>query len=128
MARETFAITSGQPFNTSANKVRNSVSGSWTSIASETPDRGVTISGVYWSCISNGATLKIRDRDGDEWYSYVCDGGIPSIDLLNVKLPLYTQFEYLDSTGSNDIIIYGTYIYCVRYFKIGKYNIQNGAS
>ena len=104
------AISSGQPFNTNFNKVRSRVSGSWTSIASETADRGTLIHGVYWSCPTSGSTLQIRDRDGDEWYSYICDGGTPAIDLFALPLPIFTQFEYFDSVGSNTIIIFGVYI------------------
>ena len=104
------AISAGQPFNTSFNKIGSSVSGSWTAVASETPDRGVKIHGVYWSCTTSGSTLQIRDREGDEWYSYICDGGTPAIDLFALPLPLFTQFTYFDSVGSNTIIIYGTYI------------------
>ena len=106
----TIAISAGQPFNTNFNKVRSSVSGSWTSIASETADKGTLMHGVYWSCLTSGATLQIRDRDEDVWYSYVCDGNTPTIDLFTLSLPVFTQFEYFDSVGSNTIIIYGVYI------------------
>lgn len=103
------AISAGQPFNIEANKVRSSVSGSWTSIASGTPDYGVEVHGVYWSSTNVGATLQIRDRENDEWYNYTGDG-TAAIDSLTISLPLYTQFEYFDSVGSNTIIIYGVYI------------------
>lgn len=106
----TRAINAGQPFNAAFNKVGSSVSGSWTSIASDTADRGVKAHGVYWSCTTSGSTLQIRDRDEDVWYSYECDGGTAAIDLFALPLPLFTQFEYFDSVGSNVIIIYGIYI------------------
>jgi hypothetical protein len=104
-----FAPSSGQPFNVEQNKIRASVSGSWTSIASGTPDRGVEAHGVYWSCITPGAILQIRDREGDEWYKFTATGAL-AIDFLTLSLPLYTQFEYFDSVGGNVIIIYGKYV------------------
>ncbi len=105
-----YAISAGQPFSIEANKVRNSVSGSWTAIADiTTHNRGVSAVGVYWSSTNVGATLQIRDREEDEWYSYTGDGTV-AIDLLSIPLPLFTKFEYFDSVGSNDIIIYGVYI------------------
>lgn len=107
---DNIAISPGQPFNIKLNKVRSSVSGSWTSVASETADRGTLIHGVYWSCDISGSTLYIRDRDEDVWYSYICNGGTPAIDLFTLSLPLLTKFEYFDSVGSNTIIIYGVYI------------------
>lgn len=110
MAREIFAITSGQPFNVEQNKIRNSVSGSWTAIAASTSNRAVEVHGVYWSCTTIGATLQISDRENDVWYNCICDGSTPGIDLFALAIPLYTQFEYFDSTGTNIIIIYGTYI------------------
>ena len=106
----TFAISAGQPFNIEANKVRSSVSGSWTAIADiTTPNMGVSVAGVYWSSTNVGATLQIRDREEDEWYSY-SGSGTAAVDFLSIPLPLYTQFEYFDSVGNNDIIIYGVYL------------------
>ncbi|KKL86195.1 hypothetical protein LCGC14_1947150 [marine sediment metagenome] len=104
-----FAPSPGQPFNVELNKVRGSVSGSWTSVSPGPNDRAIEVYGVYWSSTNVGATLQIRDREEDEWYSYTGDGTV-AIDLFITPLPLYTQFEYFDSVGSNTIIIYGKYI------------------
>ena len=103
-----FAPSPGQPFNVKQNKVRGSVSGSWTAVGTGPDDRAVEVHGVYWSSTNVGATLQIRDRESDEWYSFTGDG-TAAIDLFILSLPLYTQFEYFDSVGSNTIIIYGRY-------------------
>ena len=116
MATQNFAVSPGQPFNIEANKVRTSVSSSWTTIAADTtPDRAVAVHGIYWSSITSGSILQIRDREEDEWYyykAYETSGllRIPTIDYLTLPTPLFTQFEYFDSEGSNTIIIYGVYI------------------
>jgi len=104
-----FAPSPGQPFNVEQNKVRGSVSGSWTKVGTGPDDRAVEIHGIYWSSVNVGATLQIRDRERDEWYSYTGDGSL-AIDLLVLGLPLYTQLEYFDSVGNNTIIVYGKYI------------------
>lgn len=111
----TFAPSPGQPFNIAAHKIRNSEASTWTALADiTTPDRAVAVHGIYWSSIVSGSTLQIRDRDEDEWYYYTAQTSgllrIPTIDYLTLPTPLYTQFEYLDSEGSNTIIIYGVYI------------------
>ena len=112
----TFAPSPGQPFNVEAHKIRSSAASSWTTIAADTtPNRAVAVHGIYWSSTTSGSTLQIRDREEDEWYYYKAyeSSGllrIPTIDYLTLPAPLYTQFEYLDSTGSNTIIIYGVYI------------------
>ena len=103
------APSPGQPFNIEQNKIRSSVSGSWTVVGPEPYDRAIGVHGVYWSSTNVGATLQIRDRESDEWYNYT-GTGTASVDFLTLPLPLYTQFEYFDSVGSNTIIIYGVYI------------------
>ena len=104
-----FAPSPGQPFNVEQNKIRGSVSGSWTSIAAATPDRAVKVCGVYWSSTNVGATLQIRDRESDTWYNYT-GTGTAVVDFLTLPLPLYSKFEYFDSVGGNTIIVYGEYI------------------
>lgn len=105
-----FAPSPGQPFSIEQNKVRSSVSGSWTAIGPGGPDdRAVEVHGVYWSSTNVGATLQIRDRESDEFYNYTGTGTV-AIDFLTLPLPLYTQFEYFDSIGSSTIIVYGKYI------------------
>lgn len=104
-----FVPNPGQPFNVEQNKIRGSVSGSWTSIAGDTPDRAVKVHGVYWSSTNVGATLQIRDRENDVWYNYT-GTGTAAVALLALSLPLYSTFEYFDSVGGNTIIVYGTYI------------------
>lgn len=115
MAGTTIAITAGHPFNILDNKIRSSAAGAWTAIADDTtPDRPVAVHGVYWSSITSGSTLQIRDRDEDEWYYYTPPNtGIlrnPTIDYLTLPIPVFTKFEYLDSVGSNTIIIYGVFL------------------
>jgi len=104
-----FTPSPGQPFNIEQNKVRGSVSGSWTTIGPGPHDRAVAIHGIYWSSINVGAVLQIRDREEDEWYNYTGTGTV-AVDFLTTSLPLYTQLEYFDSVGSNTIILYGKYV------------------
>lgn len=111
-------ISSGQPFNLPQNGTSNSVSGSWTSIGTVAPGRGVRVQGVYWSCSTPGVTLKIRDNTANiggghtnvVWYEAVCLGGDPALDQLVNGLTLYAPFEYFDTEGGNVIIIYGEYV------------------
>ncbi len=107
---ENYAVSPGQPFSVEPNKVRGSVSGSWTAISSGTlVDRGVEVHGIYWSSTNVGGILQIRDREDDEWYNYT-GTGTAGVDILATPLPLYTQFDYFDPLGGNTIIIYGKYI------------------
>jgi len=104
----TYASNPGHPFNAEHNKVRVSVSGSWTTVGQES-DRAINVVGVKWDGES-GSYLQIRDRDGDIWYNFTSEGSNDTIDLFVSPIPLFTKFEYFDSTGSNTIVIYGTYV------------------
>ena len=110
---------SGQPFNLPKNNATNSVSGSWTKMGNIAPGKGVRVQGIYWSCVTPGAVLKIRDVipnvgtgpvSGVTWYEAICTGGEPVLDQLSNNLTLYSPFEYFDSEGGNVIIIYGEYV------------------
>lgn len=108
----TFNPTAGQPFSVEQNKMRASVQNTWTAIAFDdnNKDRGILVHGVLWSGSSSGDVLRIRDREGDIWYQNTSTGGPWTVDEFTSSRPLYTQFDYWDSSGDNTIIIYGTYI------------------
>ena len=103
-----FATSPGHPFNAAHNKVRNSVSAIWTPVGEGTANLAVNVYGIYYDGAS-GSALQIRDNEDDIWYAFTSDGG-SGIDLFINPLPLYTTFDYYDSTGSNTIIIYGVYV------------------
>ena len=107
-----FMPTSGQPFGVEQNKVRATVAHTWTAFADDEngKDRAIAVHGVLWSGSADGATLLLRDREGDIWFQHVQATTPFVIDEFTSIRPIYTQFEYWDSTGSNTIIIYGTYI------------------
>ena len=113
------AINSGQPFNIPANIVQNSVSGSWMTVGDAVSGRAVRVQGIYWSSVTPGATIQIRDivrgvngtsTPGAIWYDAQCLGGSPAVDLFQAHLTLFTPFEYYDSEGGNTLIIYGEYV------------------
>jgi len=122
MATYRTTVSSGQPFNLPENNVLNSVSGSWTrGFDALKGFRPVRVQGIYWTSVTPGAILRIRDiqrtitggateTPGAIWYEGQCFGGDPAIDLFPAHLTLFAPFEYYDSEGGNSIIIYGEYV------------------
>lgn len=104
-----FIPEAGHPFNTAANKVRNTISAAWTKLGEGPEDRAVTIVGVRWDGAS-GSYLQIRDKEDDVWYTITSDGETGAIDLFINPLTLYTPFDYYDSTGNSTLIVYGAYV------------------
>lgn len=119
MAHFRATAQSGQPFNIPENNVYTSVIAVYTKFGMAVPGRPVRVQGVYWTCATPGETLTIRDvqmsaqrkeTPGAIWYLAQCMGGTLSVDMFPSHLTLFSPFEYLDSEGGNDIIIYGEYI------------------
>jgi len=120
MATYRQAAASGMPFNTPYNEIHSSTSGSWVTAWDKVPERAVRVQGIYYSSMTPGATLRIRDmrrpttsaelEGGAIWYDAQCIGGSPAIDLFPAHLTLFTPFQYFDSEGGNIIIIYGEFV------------------
>lgn len=103
-------IARGYPFKVLANTVSGSLQNVWTPFADAIGDYPVMISGVFWSSTVKKSVLRIRDQENDIWYKYEFTAKEPAIDLLITPLPLFPPFEYFDSEGGNDILVYGRYI------------------
>jgi len=101
-----------QPFDMPGNIASGSIATTWTVMGNAVGVRtGVEIVGVYWSSVTYGATLSIRDTlNNIPWYQFTADGTTPVVDLFQTILPLYAPFEYYDSEGGNVIVIYGRYV------------------
>lgn len=110
MAQYRISVSSGQPFNIPQNSVSGSISGSWASIGNAVLQRPVRIQGIFWSCPIIGSELKIRELNGVVWYDAVVLSSELAIDLFQNYLTIFTPFEYFDSVGGNQIIIYGEYV------------------
>ena len=103
-------IARGNPLKVQANSVSGSIQNVWTPFADTIGSYPVMISGVFWSSTVKKSVLRIRDEEGDVWYKYEFTANEPAIDLLVTPLPLFPPFEYLDSEGGNNILVYGHYI------------------
>jgi hypothetical protein len=110
------AVSPGQPFNIDENIEYNSISGSWVNFGNAVPGKAVRVQGIYWSCTTVGASIKIRDvRPANNpsvvWYDAVCVGGAVALDQFASHLTLFAPFQYYVSGSSGDtIIIYGEYL------------------
>ena len=105
-----YVVDSRHPFNHTGNKIATSTAGAWTVIGSDEVGRAVNITGIGWSgaIAGGGGQLRIRDTDGDIFYS-ATSGSYPNPDMFTNPLPVIAPFSYYDDAGGASIIIYGTY-------------------
>lgn len=97
--------------NTSENTVSSTVSGSFTQLDS-TIGLSARLQGIYWTASNNGDFLQIKDSYGNIVYSKTVVGSPTTFDVDSIEPPLTvrTPLLYLDSSGGNQLVLYGEYL------------------